>query len=224
MADLDLLGVLQGRVATAGSAAGNERVDGVTLGIVTDTNDPDGLGRVKVKLPWLSQCVETAWACIAVPWAGRNRGSYLPPEVDDEALIAFQHGDVRFPYVVGFLWSEQAPPPERSPAPGRRELRSLLGHTIVLDDGEGTTQLTVRSAQGHEVKLDDHSGRITVVTAGGKITVSLDGQTGSVAITAGKDLDLSAPTGMVSITGQNVQVVARNELKLDANAAVRIGC
>lgn len=224
MADLDLLGVLQGRVATAGSATGNDRVDGVTLGIVTDTNDPDGLGRVKVRLPWLSQCVETAWARIAVPWAGRNRGSYLLPEVDDEALVAFQHGDVRFPYVVGFLWSEQAPPPERSPAPGRRELRSVRGHTVVLDDGESNAQLTVRSAHGHEVKLDDAAGRITITTAGGKITLSLDGNSGSVAVTAGKDLDLNAPKGMVSITGQNVQVVASNELKLDANATVRIGC
>ena len=120
MADLDLVGLLQGRAATAGSGEAPSRIDGVTLGVVTDTDDPDGLGRVKVRLQWLSQCVETAWARIAVPWAGRNRGSYLPPEVGDDALVAFQHGDVRFPYVVGFLWSEQASPPETSPALGRR--------------------------------------------------------------------------------------------------------
>jgi uncharacterized protein involved in type VI secretion and phage assembly len=222
MADLDLLGVLQGRVATVGSGAAPDRVDGVTLGVVTDTNDPDGLGRVKVRLPWLSQCIESAWARIAVPWAGRERGTYLLPEVDDEALVAFQHGDVRFPYVVGFLWSEQAPPPERSPAPGRRVVRSRKGHRVVLDDGDGTSRLAVRTAKGHELDLDDESGKVTLTTAGGKITVTLDGQSGSVKVTAGKDLDLDAPNGFVSITGQNVQVVAQNELKLDGRAAVRI--
>jgi uncharacterized protein involved in type VI secretion and phage assembly len=101
----------------------------VTLGVVTDTDDPAGLGRVQVRFPWMSEDVPSAWARVARPGPAR-RGTYLLPEVEDEALVAFQHGDLRFPVVLGFLWSEKASPPERSPLLERRALVSKRGNTL----------------------------------------------------------------------------------------------
>ena len=83
----------------------SSRVTGVVVGVVTNNQDPDGLGRVKVKFPWLSDADESSWARIAAPMAGKERGLYFLPEVDDEVLVIFEHGDLRFPFVPGALWN-----------------------------------------------------------------------------------------------------------------------
>src|SRR5262245_22538227 len=90
------------------------RIYGVVPGVVTSNDDPEKLGRVKLRFPWLSDEVESGWARVALPAAGNLRGVYMLPEVDDEVLVAFEQGDVRFPYVVGGLWSSKLPPPEEN--------------------------------------------------------------------------------------------------------------
>ena len=91
-----------------------QRMSGVVVGVVTNTQDPAGLGRVKVKFPWLSDSEESFWARVATPMAGKGRGFYFLPEVEDEVLLAFEHGDARFPYVLGALWNGQDKPPENN--------------------------------------------------------------------------------------------------------------
>ena len=70
---------------------------GVAVAIVRDNKDTSGLGRVKVSFPWHSQPQESYWARVATPMAGNERGIYFIPEVNDEVLVAFERGDVRFP-------------------------------------------------------------------------------------------------------------------------------
>src|SRR5687768_7153196 len=89
---------------------GDRRMYGVVIGIITNNKDPDKLGRVKVKFPWLSDTDESFWARTATPMAGNQRGMYFLPEVDDEVLVAFEHGDLRFPYIIGALWNGKDKP------------------------------------------------------------------------------------------------------------------
>jgi uncharacterized protein involved in type VI secretion and phage assembly len=87
---------------------------GVCPAQVTDIKDPDNQGRVQVALPWSPDSGSeryTAWARLATLMAGNNRGSWWIPDVDDEVLVAFEHGDVRRPYVVGALWNGSDAPP-----------------------------------------------------------------------------------------------------------------
>ena len=109
---------------------------GVMVGVVTNNQDPEGLGRVKVRFPWLSNEDESGWARIAAPMAGKERGMYFLPEVEDEVLVGFEHGDVRFPYVLGALWNGQDAPPAKNDD-GKNNLRvikSRSGHLIRLND------------------------------------------------------------------------------------------
>src|SRR5262245_4717454 len=101
-------------------------INGVVTGLVTSVNDPKHQGRVKVHFPWLGEEHETDWTRIATLMAGPDRGAFFMPEVDDEVLLAFEHGDVRFPYVVGFLWNGK----DRTPSTAVRErmIRSKNGH------------------------------------------------------------------------------------------------
>jgi uncharacterized protein involved in type VI secretion and phage assembly len=121
-----------------GASVGS-RLFGVMVGIVTDNQDPEGLGRVRVRFPWLSQDDASHWARIAVGMAGKDRGMFFLPEVDDEVLVAFEHGRPEYAYVLGALWNGKDTPPTAN-ADGKnnlRMLRSRSGHEIVLDDTVG---------------------------------------------------------------------------------------
>src|SRR5262249_50536422 len=90
------------------------KVRGVRLAIVTDNQDGgDNPGyRVKVKFPWLTDQESSFWARIAVPMAGNDRGTYVLPEIDDQVLVVFEHGDVHRPIIIGALWSSKQKPVE----------------------------------------------------------------------------------------------------------------
>src|SRR4029079_14639922 len=82
---------------------GASKLRGVWLGIVVDNKDGgDNPGyRVKIKFPWLNDQETSFWARIAVPMAGLDRGTYVLPEIDDQVLVVFEHGDVEGPLVIG---------------------------------------------------------------------------------------------------------------------------
>jgi uncharacterized protein involved in type VI secretion and phage assembly len=82
-----------------------ERIYGVVVGIVTNNQDPEKLGRIKVRFPWLSDVNESAWARLSTPLAGKGRGFYYLPEIEDEVLVAFEFGDINRPIIIGSLWN-----------------------------------------------------------------------------------------------------------------------
>src|SRR6476469_2175065 len=86
-------------------------INGVVIGLVTDVNDPLKQGRIRVNFPWLEDEHQTDWIRIATTMAGNGRGTFFMPELQDEALVAFEHGNVRMPYVIGFLWNGKDSPP-----------------------------------------------------------------------------------------------------------------
>ena len=135
----------------------SDKIYGVGIGIVTNNQDPEGMHRVKVKLPWLSDDQETWWARVSTPMAGSGRGIYFLPEVDDEVLIAFEHGDIRFPYVIGSLWNGKDQPPASNDGNNdTREIKSRSGHIIRLNDkGLGVHGIALHGARlpGHEVNV-----------------------------------------------------------------------
>jgi len=81
------------------------RIYGVVVAVVTNNDDPEKLGRVKVKFPWLSDKNESSWARMLTPLAGQQRGFYHLPEPNDEVLVAFEFGDINRPIILGALWT-----------------------------------------------------------------------------------------------------------------------
>jgi phage protein D len=82
----------------------------LVVGVVTNNNDPDQMGRVRVKFPSLSDSEESAWARIATPSAGKARGLLMLPQPDEEVIIGFEHGDTRRPIVVGSVFNGKDKP------------------------------------------------------------------------------------------------------------------
>lgn len=203
-----------------------DRVYEPVIGIVTDNKDPDKLLRVKVKFPTLSAQDTTWWIPVVSYGAGKERGWFFLPEVNDEVLVAFEHGDINRPVVIGALWNGKDKPPEQqSTGNPKRVLVSRAGSRIELDDdansitisdggGKGVitfkaddNKLTIQAKQG-DVVIMAAQGDLKVVADGGielNATANLDvrGQTANLTGTGGVTLKAS---GMVGITGGQTQI------------------
>ena len=188
-----------------GYASNTHHIYGVVVGVVTDNQDPDKLGRVKISFPWLSSEDEGYWARLASPMAGKGRGLYFLPEVEDEVLVVFEQGDLRFPYIIGALWNGKDTPP------------------IQNDDGKNNIRL-IRSRSGHVVRLDDTQGseKIEILDKSTKNSITLDTAANTITITADKDITLSAPKGAIKLEAQSLDLSASQDLKVAAKTQTDI--
>ena len=174
-------------------------VAGVTSGIVTQNKDPDKLGRIKLKLPWRDEGFETDWTRVVSPMAGAERGTFFLPEVGDEVLVAFDRNDVRYPYVLGSLWSSTDKPPQTNDD-GKNDIRVIhtrKGHTLLFDDGS-KGRIVIKLDDGKSITIDD-SGILIDDTAN---TVKLDAKGGAVSIEAKQALTLKAPKISIEASAQ----------------------
>lgn len=202
-----------------GTGQGSGKTYGVVVGIVTNNQDPDKMGRVKVKFPWLSDDQESWWARIATPMAGGSRGAYFLPEVDDEVLVAFEHGDMRFPYVVGALWNGKDSPPTTNDDGQNniREIKSRSGHIIRLDDTSGNEKIEILDKTG--------SNSLTIASSDNSITLTCNGrmklQAMGIDISSQADINIEAQTTMAVKAGATMDVNA-NAIMTIKGAMVKI--
>jgi uncharacterized protein involved in type VI secretion and phage assembly len=146
---------------------------GVYPALVTDLRDPDGQGRVKIKLPWVPDTGDQAyevWARLATFMAGNNRGSWFIPDAGDEVLVAFEGGDTRRPYVIGALWNGKDAPPQAMDGGGQNNLkvlRSRNGVKITLDDTSGQETMILETPAGQKITLKDMPPSIEVLDSNG---------------------------------------------------------
>lgn len=113
-----------------GIAGTRHRIYGVVTGTVINLADPLTLGRVQVQIPAIDSADLSPWARVATPMTGVLSGTYFIPSIGDEVLIAFEHGDVNAPYIIGSLWNAVHPPPFPSPLIEERVIRTPLGNQV----------------------------------------------------------------------------------------------
>ncbi len=214
-----------------GAESARKSAYGVVVGIVTNVDDPDGLARVKVKYPTITEDLESHWARLVSPMAGNGRGIEFIPEVNDEVLVAFEYNDINRPYVIGALWNGQDAPPEATGSivsngeVQKRIVKSRSGHTITLDDTQSSEKITIVDKAGQTVVLDSSSGaeKVEIVDKTGSSKITMDAAQRSVTIESAQDMTLRA-TGKVEITGQTgVSISATGgNLDLESNAQTNV--
>jgi phage protein D/phage baseplate assembly protein gpV len=152
------------------------------VGLVTKNNDPKGMGRVKVKFPTLTTEHESNWARVVGLGAADKRGFYCLPEIDDEVLVGFEHGDIHRPYVVGGVWNGRDKTVEtvantvKNRKVRVRTIKTRTGHTIqfVEEDDKGSKAgIHIKTNSGHKIDLNDSQKFIEIKTARGH-TIRMD--------------------------------------------------
>jgi uncharacterized protein involved in type VI secretion and phage assembly len=183
----------------------SQKIQGVVIGLVTNNQDPEQLGRVKVKFPWLSDLDESHWARIATPMAGKTGSFYCLPEVDDEVLVVFEQGDPRFPYILGVLWNGQDNPPD-------------------TNENKKNDVRLIRSRSGHEIRLNDAQGeeKLEIIDKNGKNKLTFDTTSNTITITSDRDITLSAPNGKIKLSAQAVKLESTEKITLASQKDIDI--
>lgn len=205
------------------STKNQDGITGVRVGIVTDNDDPNDLGRVRLRFPWRQADDESYWARIATLMAGDEYGSYCVPEIDEEVLVAFAGGDIHRPFVIGSLWNgEKHPPQETDEDNDIREIVSRDGHRLQFDDDETDGGLQIETNEGHRIKLDDTDGseQIEIVDTTGNNRIQLDSDAKTVSIEAGDTLELNGET--IKLRGNNVDINGKQSLDLTGGSSVDV--
>ncbi len=188
----------------------DSRVPGVVPAIVTNNEDPDGLGRVKVMYPVFSDSIESDWVRVASPMAGPGRGFYWLPEVDDEVLVAFEFSDVRRPYVIGALWNGQDAPPEE------------IGNVV---SGGEVVQRIIKTRAGHLIILEDTSGdeAIKIIDMTGENQMLIESSDNKITLQARGDIIIEALEGKVMVSGQGgVEIESQGQFKAESQGGAEI--
>jgi len=185
---------------------------GLAVGLVTDNEDPDGLARVRVHLPWHEEGDTSYWARSAMPMAGDSRGTYFLPEVGDEVLVGAENGDPSHLYVLGMLWNGKAAPPTTNSdgENNERAIHSREGHILRFSDDAAKPEIELKLKDGKRLALD----KDTVTLEDEKRNViKINSSSGAIEITASKELKLSAPSISIE-AGGSMDIKASGTLTL----------
>lgn len=216
------------------------------IGQVSNIDDPDKLGRVRVKFPTLTEEHESNWARVVSVGAGSSRGLDWLPEVNDEVLVAFEHGNIHRPLIIGGLWNGKDKPPEKTEetvVSNKVRLRTLktrtghqlqfieedkgdskkgvyldtvYGHKLALHDSDKSAQLKTKN--GHYLLLDDQNKKIELKTDGGH-KVLLDDSSKKIDIQSTGDITEKSGSGKkISLTAGEITLTATTKITLKVGA------
>ncbi len=189
-------------------------IRGLQVARVINLEDPEKLGRIKVSYPWLDS-EETAWVRIAVPHAGKDRGWYSLPEIDDEVLVGFENGDSDYPVVLGSLYNKDNSPMDEAYSADNniKMFMTRSGNRIVMNDEDGGEQIVISQKDGKNQIVLDLSGPSISISSEGDISVS------------GKNLNVEANEGInlkagsdIKMEGVNIEIKASGNMKSEAGA------
>lgn len=148
------------------------------LAEVIDVEDPEGLARVRIRLlnaDGIGDQDGPVWARVATPFAGPDYGAYFLPDVGDQVVASFLHGDPRQPIVIGSLWHGNAQPPERlgGSRVDRWTLKGKAGTRVAVVEENGGSTISLRTANGvRGTWTDSGGGSITLRGGGASVTIS----------------------------------------------------
>ncbi|TQM83938.1 uncharacterized protein involved in type VI secretion and phage assembly [Saccharothrix saharensis] len=202
-------------LASGGTGGSGGPGRGLVPAIVSDVRDPAGAGRVKVTYPWLAPDFVSGWARTVHGSAGNGYGDLVLPEVGDEVLVGFEHGDFDAPYVLGGLYNGKDEPPTFTKDP------------VDANSGEVAARGFV-SRKHHKVEFVEDEG-ITIASGDGKFVVRLDQRTQVVEVTSGKavtikardGVTIDAGTGSLELKGQRITATARADVAIEAGARLK---
>lgn len=214
----NLLSLLHAEIRVTEEEGG--RVHGAVIGIVTTIEDDAKLCRIKVKFPSLPPGAEKSWWCTWVSLGGgKDRGWFSLPEIDDEVVCMFEHGDLGRPIIVGALWNgkDKAIDNNSDGKDARRVIKSKKGHKITMDDDKKT------------MTFEDGGGVGVFSVDSQKNMVSFEAKKGDVTLQCKDDLQILAKeikitaTGTVDFVGKSSGVDASaKDIKITASGEVKI--
>lgn len=192
-------------------------IHGLQIGIVTALEDPDGENRIQVKCPMIDKDAEGIWARIASLDAGKERGAFFLPEIEDEVIVGFINDNPNDAVVLGMLNSSAKPAPLTA-ADANNEKGFVTREKIKFIFNDEKKSVVLETPAGKKITVDEDAGVIKLEDENSnKITLDPDG----ITMESGKDIILKA-TGDVKVEGINVSLKASAQFKGEGSAGAEI--
>ena len=180
------------------------------MATVLSNADPEGKGRVRVRMNWQTDAMQTSWVRVMTPDGGSssdvksNRGFVFIPEVGDQVLLGFRHGDPARPYVMGSLFNGTT---GRGGLEGNhmKSLTTRSGHTIKLNDSLSSLGITIKDIKGNSIHIDSVGDDI-IINAKRNITIN-----------AGETFTVNAREMEVNIDGDIIEKIGKNKISTIGN-------
>ena len=180
--------------------------------VITDNNDTDNLGRVKVHFDWMEDGQSTPWISTINPHSGDDRGFYFVPEIGDEVVVGFEQNHPQKPYVMGAMYGSNHAPGQSwgTSKNDIKKIRTRQGNTIEFDDSSGTEKLIIYNGTGSSAS--SNSNQISLTLNPDKITIESDGDIEIKGINlnfhADADISIQSDGGTISLKGSQVSIQA----------------
>ncbi|MCX6252204.1 MAG: phage baseplate assembly protein V [Bacteroidetes bacterium] len=196
--------------------------------VVKDRDDPQKLGRVRVKFLWQDDNQMSPWLRIVTPNAGKGRGFFSVPELEEEVLVDFEGGDAEHPYVIGSLFNGEAiPSKDNKDLKDMKYIISKKGSVIFLDDTENHERILICNGsddKGHSIELDLQKKKITIassddiVLAGKNIHINAKD---NLFISAEKKITIGADSDAVTIkSGKKVEITGSGGVNINGDTTI----
>ena len=186
------------------------------MATVLSNADPEGKGRVRVRMNWQTDGMQTGWVRVMTPDGGSssdvksNRGFVFIPEVGDQVLLGFRHGDPARPYVMGSLFNGTT---GRGGLEGNhmKSLTTRSGHTIKLNDSLSSLGITIKDIKGNSIHIDSVGDDI-IINAKRNITINA-GETFTVNA---REMEVNIDRDIIEKIGKNKISTIGNKISLEA--------
>ena len=217
------------------SAPPERKIPSPERAVVVDNNDPEQLGRIRVRFGWQESSQMAPWARMLSQHSGDSRGSYFVPETGDEVLVDFEYGDPQKPIILGTLFGKNHAPESAWATSSNdiKKIRTRSGHTIEFDDTSGSESLLIYNGSGSSP--DSNNNKIVLSLSPDKITIESQGDIeikgNNIKLDAQGNLDLHATSGVtvksdggsvdVEGTGVTVKGTASAEISSSGSTTVK---
>ncbi len=207
------------------------------VGIVSNNKDSKGWGRVRVKFPTLTEEHESNWARVVSMGAVSGRGFDCLPEINDEVLVAFEHGDIHRPYVIGGVWNGTDAPPEKvgdSVVGGKvrqRTFKTRVGHKLqFVEEDQGTKKgAYLNTTDGHNLRMNDSEKFVEIQTTGGhkfrnddaSKKISLE-STGQITLSAPQKITLTVGGTSIELTPAGITMKTSGTISIQASGSTSV--
>jgi type VI secretion system secreted protein VgrG len=190
----------------------------IEIAEVIDNDDPDNLGRVKIKFYWQKSDAESVWVRVSTLYSGEGKGILFTPETGAQVIIGYEHNDPSQPVILGSLYPKSGGESYSTDDNKLKVIQTRGGNHITFDDTENDQRITVSNENNTGTSLSlsfKNDGSIEIKTNG---SLSLEGKDVSIK---SQTLKIEADQ-TIEMEAQQGTKIKSAQFKVDANASLEM--
>ena len=210
----------------------SQKMPGFVQGVVVENNNAKFKGMVKVEFTvWESGKNMCEWVRLISPYAGKDYGTYLVPEIDEIVLVGFIGGSLKRPFLLGSLYPSGAAIVNDSFQEKNfvKAVKTKGGMSIQIQEEGGKQSISITTPKGSSIVVEDEKETCTISDKDKKNKFFLDYKNGAVELTAEKKITLKAGKvelvmdgngGKLGLKADKVEIKGNNSVKVEGTSSL----